>query len=194
MSTFTPTTTTTATEPARVLVMAASARAASLNRALGRRIASALGAAGDDVGVIELADYALPLYDDETEQRIGVPDAARDLADRFATAEVLVVVSPEFNGTFTPLLKNTIDWVTRVDISALAHLTVLVAAASPGAGGGANGAVMVRTWFKNMGIVVAARPMIVRSARLTDDGDIADVDDHDVEHFVAQVLPARNAA
>lgn len=181
-------------DTARVLVMAASTRAGSFNRALGHRIASALRNVGDDAELIDLAEYSLPLYDDDTERRIGVPVAARDVAGQLANAEVLVIVSPEYNGTFTPLLKNTVDWVTRADVSALAHLTVLVAAASPGAGGGAKGVAMVRTWLTNMGIAVAPRPLIVRSARLADDGTIADVDDDEVEHFVAQARPIRDAA
>ncbi len=88
------------------------------------------------------------------------------LADRIASAEVLVLVSPEYNGTFTPLLKNTVDWVTRVDTAAFAHLRVLVASASPGRGGGANGVAMVRTWLSNMGIDTAERTLSVeRSLR-----------------------------
>ncbi len=99
---------------ARVLVIAASTRAGSINRALARQIAERFVAAGDDAETVELGDHPLPLYSDDVERCSGVPAAAHELAGRIVDAEVLVIVSPEYNGTFTPLLKNTVDWVTRV--------------------------------------------------------------------------------
>ena len=77
-----------------------------------------------------------------------------------------MLVSPEYNGTFTPPLKNTVDWVTRIDASAFAHLRVLVASASPGRGGGANGVPMVRTWLSNMGIDTAEQRNAVMARSL----------------------------
>jgi NAD(P)H-dependent FMN reductase len=179
---------------ARVLVMAASTRTGSINRALARQIAERFVAAGDDAETVELGEHPLPLYSDAVERCGGVPEAARELVGQIADAEVLVIVSPEYNGTFTPLLKNTIDWATRVSVSAFAHLTVLLASASPGKGGGANGLAMVRTWMSNMGVRVADDAMSVGSARLGDDGNVTGVDDHELTRFVQQAVRQRTAA
>ena len=105
--------------PGKVLVMAASTRMGSINQALARHIAARLDAT-PPVEVVDLREHTLPLYDGDLEARDGVPAAATSLAARIASAEVLVLVSPEYNGTFTPLLKNTVDWVTRVDSSSFA--------------------------------------------------------------------------
>ena len=181
-------------EGARVAVMAASARSGSINQALARRIARELEARGESVWVANLTNYPMPLYNADDEARDGVPDSAVALAHQLRAAEVLVVVSPEYNGAFTPLLKNTVDWMTRVDVAVLAHLTVLLASASPGKGGGANGAAMVRQWMTNIGVAVAPRTLSVGSATLGDDGEVAGVDPTDLAGFVAQAVMARRAA
>lgn len=111
-----------------------------------------------------------------------------------ASADVLVLVSPEHNGTFTPLLKNTVDWVTRTDATAFAHLRVLVASASPGRGGGANGVAMVRTWLGNMGIDTAERTLSVGEASVGPDGELVDIDHSEVTRFVSQATAEQSAA
>ena len=158
----------------RVVVIPASTRSGSVNKALAEMIATEFHRQGEPTRVIDLAEYPMPLYDGDLEARDGVPATAVELARRLTSAEVLVVVSPEYNGTFTPLLKNTVDWVTRIDASAFAHLRVLVASASPGRGGGANGVAMVRTWLSNMGIDTAEHTLSVGGAPVGPDGELAD--------------------
>jgi NAD(P)H-dependent FMN reductase len=173
--------------------MAASTRTGSVNQALARRIADRLDI-GAPVAIVDLRHYPLPLYDGDLEERDGIPAAAAGLAGEMAAADVLVLVSPEYNGTFTPLLKNTVDWVTRIDASALAHLRVLVASASPGRGGGANGVDMVRTWLSNMGIETAERTLSVSEASVGPDGELAGIDHAELTRFVSQATTERSAA
>jgi NAD(P)H-dependent FMN reductase len=181
------------THPRKVLVMAASTRTGSINQALARRIADRLDI-GAPVEIVDLRKFPLPLYDGDLEARDGVPAAAAALAGEMAAADVLVLVSPEYNGTFTPLLKNTVDWVTRIDASALAHLRVLLASASPGRGGGANGVAMVRTWLSNMGIDTAERTLSVGEVSVGPDGELVDIDHAELARFVSQATAERVAA
>lgn len=170
--------------------MAASTRRGSINQALARRVADQLGGAGESIGLVDLADYQIPLYNGDIEARDGIPPTATELAARIAEAEVLVIVTPEYNGTFTPLLKNTIDWLTWVDIAVLAHLHVLLASASPGRGGGVKAVAMIRDWMSNIGVDVAERSLSVGSAGLGPDGSIVGVADRDIAEFVDQVPKA----
>jgi NAD(P)H-dependent FMN reductase len=181
------------TLPRKILVMAASTRTGSVNQALARHIAARLDLASP-VEIVDLRDHPLPLYDGDLEARDGIPAAAAALAGEIASADVLVLVSPEYNGTFTPLLKNTVDWVTRIDASAFAHLRVLVASASPGRGGGANGVAMIRTWLSNMGIDTAERTLSVGHAPVGPDGDLVDIDHVELTRFVRQATVERSAA
>jgi NAD(P)H-dependent FMN reductase len=173
--------------------MAASIRSGSINQALARRIARELEARGESVWIADLTNYPLPLYNADGETRDGIPDSAVSLAHQLRDAKILVVVSPEYNGAFTPLLKNTVDWLTRIDVAVLAHLTVLVASASPGKGGGANGAAMVRQWMTNIGVTVAPRALSVGSAALGDDGEVVGVDPTELGCFVTQAVTAWRA-
>ena len=181
------------THPRKVLVMAASTRTGSVNQALARHIAAWLDTSAP-VEIVDLRHYPLPLYDGDLEARDGVPAAAAALAREMAAADVLVLVSPEYNGTFTPLLKNTVDWVTRIDASALAHLRVLVASASPGRGGGANGVAMVRTWLSNMGIDTAEHTLSIGGVSVGPDGELVDIDHAELGRFVSQATAERVAA
>ncbi len=173
---------------ARIIVMAASTRTGSMNRALARRIADELEGGGESVHVVDLADHLMPLYDGDVEDRDGVPPAAAQLAKRLSSAEVLVIVTPEYNGAFTPLLKNSVDWMTRHDTRVLAHLRILLASASPGRGGGARAVDMLRTWMGNISVEVAEHSLSVGAAEVADDGTISGVDPRALAEFTDQAV------
>jgi chromate reductase len=68
-------------------------------------------AAGAEVTHIELADFELPIYNADLEAR-GTPEAAIRLKELFHAHPAWILCSPEYNGSYTALLKNTIDWVS----------------------------------------------------------------------------------
>lgn len=69
---------------------------------------------GADVTRISLGDYPLPLLDQDLEKESGVPEPAVRLAHMIAAHDGLLIATPEYNGSIPPLLKNAIDWVSRV--------------------------------------------------------------------------------
>ena len=69
---------------------------------------------GAEVTRISLADYPLPIMDEDLESEKGVPENAVKLARLIAAHDALLIATPEYNGSIPPLLKNTIDWVSRV--------------------------------------------------------------------------------
>lgn len=97
--------------PLPVLVFAGSTRAQSHNRRLARAAADMARDAGAQVTLLDLADHELPLYNADLEAR-GTPEAARRLKQLFHRHPAWLVCSPEYNGSYTGLLKNTIDWVS----------------------------------------------------------------------------------
>jgi NAD(P)H-dependent FMN reductase len=70
--------------------------------------------AGAEVTLIDLADYELPLFNEDLEAD-GVPENAARLKALFVSHDGLLIAAPEYNSSITPLLKNTIDWVSRPD-------------------------------------------------------------------------------
>lgn len=98
----------------KVLVIPGSLRTGSLNARLASLIVRELALANIDVTQISLADYPLPIYDGDLEVKSGVPENALKLKRMIGRHHGVVIVSPEYNSSLPPLVKNTIDWVTRV--------------------------------------------------------------------------------
>ena len=99
----------------KILVFAGSTRNHSINKQLAQIAAAKANELGGEGVLIDLADYEMPLYHGDVERDDGIPDAARRFAELVSDADGIVIASPEYNGAYSPLLKNTIDWVTRVD-------------------------------------------------------------------------------
>jgi NAD(P)H-dependent FMN reductase len=98
----------------KILVFAGSVRTGSHNARLAALVAKELTLAGADVTRISLQDYPLPIYDGDDETKYGAPDHARKLKQMMAAHQGVFIASPEYNASVTPLLKNAIDWISRV--------------------------------------------------------------------------------
>lgn len=98
----------------KILVIPGSLRTGSLNARLAAAVVKELALADVDVTLISLADFPLPIYDGDLEAKSGVPKIAVDLKRMIGAHHGVFIVSPEYNSSVPPLVKNTIDWVTRV--------------------------------------------------------------------------------
>lgn len=97
--------------PTPLLVFAGSTRAHSFNRKLATVAANLGREAGAPVTHIELTDFDVPLYNADLEAK-GTPRDVVRLKEIFFAHPAWIVVSPEYNGSYTGLMKNTIDWVS----------------------------------------------------------------------------------
>ena len=98
----------------KILVFAGSIRTGSMNAQLAALTAKEFALAGADTTHISLLDYPMPLYDGDLESRSGPPEAAIMLKKMMQQHQGIFIASPEYNASVTPLLKNTLDWVSRV--------------------------------------------------------------------------------
>ena len=98
----------------KILVIPGSTRTGSINARLAAVAVKELALLDIDVTRISLSDYPLPIYDGDLEQKSGVPANAVDLKRMIGAHHGVFIVSPEYNSSVPPLLKNAIDWVTRV--------------------------------------------------------------------------------
>lgn len=98
----------------KILVLTGSNRSGSHNGRLADLAMTELVRADAEVTRIALADYPLPLYDADLEVRDGVPETARLLKRQFQAHQGVFIASPEYNAGVTPLLKNTLDWLSRL--------------------------------------------------------------------------------
>jgi NAD(P)H-dependent FMN reductase len=98
----------------KILVFAGSIRTGSFNSTLAALAAKELSIAGADVTRISLVDFPMPIYDGDLEAKSGPPENATKLKQMMMLHQGVFIASPEYNASVTPLLKNTLDWVSRV--------------------------------------------------------------------------------
>jgi chromate reductase len=98
----------------KILVFASSTRAGSHNVKLAALAAKELTLIDADVTRISLGDYPLPIYDADLDARSGQPANALKLKQMIMAHHGVFIASAEYSASVTPLLKNAIDWVSRV--------------------------------------------------------------------------------
>ncbi len=166
---------------AKVLAFAGSARRDSLNKKLSRVAADRAKQAGLDVTWIDLRDYPMPLYDGDLEAEQGIPDNARKLRALLDQHQGLIVVSPEYNSFITPLMKNTLDWISRPDgdidgLASFRNKVALVMSASPGGFGGMRSLALIRQLLSHLGVTVLPEQLALPKAHeaFADNGALKD--------------------
>ena len=98
----------------KILVIPGSLRSGSHNARLAAAAAYEFAQAGAEVTRLSLGDFPLPIYDGDLQAKSGVPKNAVNLKRMIAAHHGVLLVTPEYNASVPALLKNTIDWVTRV--------------------------------------------------------------------------------
>ncbi len=98
---------------AHILAFAGSSRRESWNRKVLAVAVAGAQEAGAEVTVVNLADYPMPIYNADWHKEHGVPAEMLALRRLMMAANGLLIASPEYNTSITPLLKNTIDWLSQ---------------------------------------------------------------------------------
>jgi chromate reductase len=128
----------------KILAFDGSGRKGSTNHQILDIVAAGARQANAEVTFINLRDYDIPLYDGDLEAEQGLPQGVKTLKGIFDAHDALLIASPEYNGSFTPLLKNTLDWISRpqqgeTSMQQFKGKAVALAATSPGKLGGLRG-------------------------------------------------------
>lgn len=106
------------------------------------------------------ADLNLPLYDGDDEDRHGVPDRVRALAGQIASADAVVISTPEYNKGPSGVIKNALDWVSRTKLRPFAGKPVAVMSAAAGRAGGERAQAVLR------GFLVPFQPCLITGPEL----------------------------
>lgn len=84
------------------------------------------------------ADIRFPLYDNDLEDRDGVPASVRLLSEQIAGAEAVIIAAPEYNQSFSGVLKNALDWISRTEGAPWRDKPVALMSSAAGRAGGAR--------------------------------------------------------
>ena len=134
----------------KILVLPGSTRAGSHNVRLAALAAKELTLIDADVTRISLADYPLPIYEADLDARAGQPANAVKLKQMMMAHHGVFIATPEYSASVPPMLKNALDWVSRVrergdpTYAAFKGRVFAIASASPGKFGGLRAAMALR--------------------------------------------------
>ena len=163
---------------AKILVFAGSIRTGSYNARLAALAAKELTLADAEVTHISLADFPMPLYDGNLEAASGPPENAFKLKRLIGLQHGVFIASPEYNASITPLLKNSLDWVSRVregkepPLAAYKSRVFALGAASNGTYGGMRSLIALRQVLElGCGALVIPEQIAVREAASAFDED-----------------------
>lgn len=140
------------------------------------------------------ADIRFPLYDNDLEDREGLPEAVERVVAQIAAAEAVVIATPEYNQSLSGVLKNALDWISRSKVKPWAGKPVALMSAAAGRSGGARANYALRlamTSFKprllpHEVLVAGARREFDEAGHLTSERYLAQVSDI-VEALKAEV-------
>jgi len=148
----------------KILMFSGSARKESFNKKLIKVAAEYAVKQGVEVTLIDLAEYKLPIYDGDFEDEHGQPENAKKLHQLIKENNAILIASPEYNGLLSPLLKNVIDWVSRIEVKVYAGKTAAIISASPGRLGGLRGLTHLRVLLNNLNVLVIPQQVSISNA------------------------------
>lgn len=160
---------------AKFLAVSGSIRQGSYNVELAHYMVRRAQEKGWDAEYIDLHDYPMPLFNEDLEQG-EKPECALDLAKRFAEADAVFLATPEYNGSVTPILKNTIDWLTRQGQGAFSHAIFGIGSVSSGALAGVMALSHMRDILSKLSALMAPTPLGIGmgATAFNEEGEIAD--------------------
>ncbi len=95
------------------ITICGSLRKDAINEVLRRHMSKKLREAGVEVTDLDMHDFPMPIFDQDIEDAGNTPEAAKRLAEMFRNTDIVLIISPEYNGGVTPLVANLISWVSR---------------------------------------------------------------------------------
>ena len=137
-----------------VFIVAGSLRRASLNYRLAQLAARALEARGSAVDLACIGDFDAPHYDQDDEEQTGIPAGVQHFAKRLKQADAFILASPEYNASLPGVVKNLIDWASRMRPQPFNGKQALLLSASPSMVGGNRGLWCLRIPLEHLGMRV----------------------------------------
>ncbi|MES2263673.1 MAG: NAD(P)H-dependent oxidoreductase [Pseudomonadota bacterium] len=156
----------------KILALCGSTRYDSLNQKLLQVAALGARECGAQLTMLSLRDFPLPIYDADAEKETGVQEPVRALQRLLAAHDALLIASPEHNGGYTALLKNTLDWISRPTadgqpgVLLFSGRAAAIVSASPGPTGGLRSMLALRGVLEKLGAVVIPQQFTLGAAHL----------------------------
>jgi NAD(P)H-dependent FMN reductase len=171
----------------RVEIISGSPRERSLTRRIALHLKQELEEVSDHmIGLIDVRDWKLPPVQSVFTSCDNTPDEFKPLARRMFAANAFILVSPEYNGSYSPVMKNLVDHFPKQY-----HKAFAVATGSPGALGGIRAAQQMQSLVDALFGIASPYMLIVSYAdkKFDDQGNLIDKTfENSVHNFVTEFL------
>ena len=159
----------------KIAAVSGSLRAASLNTAVAQTLQDL---APDEISIQVCTLEAIPPYNQDIQDNEPWPDAVTRLGNAMSESHGVVFVTPEYNYSIPGVLKNAIDWISRLDPQPLVHKPVGIMGASPGGQGTSRSQYHLRQVMVFLEAIVMPRPEVFIGAagKRISDGRLTDTD------------------
>ncbi|PYP76921.1 MAG: NADPH-dependent FMN reductase [Gemmatimonadetes bacterium] len=137
--------------PLHVLIFGAALRQGSLNDRLAGLAQRTVEGRGASVDRGTMAEFDCPSYDGDVESLGTIPEPAKEFCRRLKAADALMIASPEYNASMPGVLKNLIDWTSRVRPQPFNGKQCFLLSASPSMAGGNRGLWSLRIPLEHLG-------------------------------------------
>ena len=165
----------------KILAFSGSGRKDSYNKKVVQVAAQGAIEAGAEVMIVDLAEFDMPIFNEDLESEKGMHPGGQKFKELLMQHDGFLISSPEYNSSYSALLKNSIDWASRQvegekPMQAYKGKVAGIMGASPGALGGLRGLVNLRMLLENIGVMVLPGQKAVSKAHtlLDDKGQIGD--------------------
>lgn len=138
----------------KIIAFGGSNSTQSINKHLATYAASLF--ANAEVEVLDLNDFAMPVFSVDLEKEIGQHEVAQSFLNKLKEADILVVSMAENNGNYSVAFKNVFDWSSRIEKDVFQHKPMLLLATSPGGRGGSSVLGIAETLFPRYGAEIKA--------------------------------------
>jgi chromate reductase len=172
--------------PLRFAVLVGSLRRGSFNAAIARALPAL---APSDVTIVPLGSVGeFPLFNQDV-QAEGFPPAVVAMGEAIAKADGVIIVTPEYNYSVPGVLKNAIDWLSRLPNQPFAGKPVAIQSASPGLFGGVRAQHHLRQSLVFLDARALARPEVtVGQAAAKFDEKTGELTDTTTREIIARQL------
>ena len=159
----------------KILAFAGSGRKNSYNFSIAKCAAQGADIEGVEVTVIDMSEFDMPIFNEDLEAASGLPENAKKFKQLLMSHHGFIIGNPEYNSGYSALLKNAIDWASRMEegekpLQAFKGKHAAILAASPGGLGGIRCLVPLRMLLGNIGMHVLPNQLAVGGvSKLVDD-------------------------
>jgi len=175
-------------QPLRFVILLGSLRKASFHATLARSLPSL---APEGVSIEFLGSVGdIPHYDADL-QAEGFPESVVKMGKAIKQADAVIIVTPEYNYSVPGVLKNALDWISRLPDTPFAGKPVAIQTGSPGVIGGARAQYHLRQILVFFDALVLNKPeVMVGQIPSKIDQEKVEISDAATRDFIANQLVA----